>query len=354
VARLPIFKYYDIDEEVIHGSIDGQKLDTQIETINARHSPKYFALGKGISSITLVANNIPVNAKIIGTHEHESRFVFDLLYNNTSDVDPHILSTDTHGTNQINHALLHIFGYQFAPRYKQLDSEHREIYGFRHPQFYKGLLIKPVRKINKDLIIVEEDNIKRIVVSLALKSTTQSTIVRKLSSYERKNRTKKALWELDNVIKSLYILNYIDDLTKRQGVQKALNRGEAYHQLKRAIFHDNQGRFRVRTELEQYIWSECSRLIANSIIFCNAFIQSALLTHAEKGGRQEEADIIKRVSPIAWRHVNLRGRFEFQKQHAEINIEEIVKTLQKETDWRKPESVGDLEQRKSYFTFRVR
>jgi len=96
-------------------------------------------------------------------------------------------------------------------------------------------LIKPVRKINKDLIIVEEDNIKRIVVSLALKSTTQSTIVRKLSSYERKNRTKKALWELDNVIKSLYILNYIDDLTKRQGVQKALNRGEAYHQLKRAI-----------------------------------------------------------------------------------------------------------------------
>src|SRR3954453_1903689 len=94
--------------------------------------------------------------------------------------------------------------------------------------------------------------------------------------------------------------------------------------------------------------------IANSIIFCNAFIQSALLTLAEQEGRQEEANFIKRISPIAWRHVNLRGRFEFQKQYAEINIAEIVKTLQKETDWRNPESGGDLEQRTSYFTFSVR
>lgn len=79
LAELPIFHYYNIEEEIIHGSIDGQKYNTQIETINARHSPKYFGLGKGITSLTLVANHIPINAKIIGAHEHESYFVFDLL-----------------------------------------------------------------------------------------------------------------------------------------------------------------------------------------------------------------------------------------------------------------------------------
>jgi hypothetical protein len=86
------------------------------DTMNARHSPKYFALGKGVSSITLIANHIPVNAKIIGTHEHESRFVYDLLANNTSEVNPDKVSTDTQGTNQVNHAILDFFGYQFAPR----------------------------------------------------------------------------------------------------------------------------------------------------------------------------------------------------------------------------------------------
>jgi hypothetical protein len=35
--------------------------------------PEYFGLQKGVSSYTLVANHVPVNAKIIGTHEHESR-----------------------------------------------------------------------------------------------------------------------------------------------------------------------------------------------------------------------------------------------------------------------------------------
>jgi hypothetical protein len=115
MAKLPIFKYFNIEEEIIHGSIDAQKIDTQINTINARHSPKYFGLRKGVASITLIANNIPVNAKIIGTHEHESYFAFDLLYNNTSDVDPHILSTDDHGINQVNHMILDIFGYQFSP-----------------------------------------------------------------------------------------------------------------------------------------------------------------------------------------------------------------------------------------------
>jgi TnpA family transposase len=350
MASLPIFKQYDIEEEMIHGSIDGQKFDTQIDTVNARYSPKYFGLGKGITSLTLVANHIPVNAKIIGAHEHESYFVFDLLYNNASDVDPDILSTDTHGTNHINHALLDIFGYQFAPRYKQLDSQHRHIVGFHHPQFYNHLLIKPVREIKKRLIIDESDNMKRIIVSLARKTTTQSTIVRKLSSHLRKNRTKKALWEYNTIIESLYILTYIDDLTKRQGVQKALNRGEAYHRLKRAVFHDNQGKFRVRTELEQHIWSECTRLIANSMIFCNAYILSALYTAAEKVGRHEEAGMVTRISPIAWRHINLRGRFEFQKQ-AYFDIAEIIRVLNEKTDWQQLNETEETPEQVPYFTF---
>jgi TnpA family transposase len=74
----------------------------------------------------------------------------------------------------------------------------------------------PVRKAQKELIINEWDNVQRIIVSLALKATTQSTIVSKLSAYARNNRTKRALWEYDNIIQSLYLLNYIDSVPLRQ------------------------------------------------------------------------------------------------------------------------------------------
>jgi hypothetical protein len=107
IAKLPIFRHYDLGD-ALHSSSDGQKFETSIHTLNARHSPKYFGLKKGIVSYTLVANNIPINAYIIGANEHESHYVFDILFNNTTDIQPEIHSTDTHGANEVNFALLPI------------------------------------------------------------------------------------------------------------------------------------------------------------------------------------------------------------------------------------------------------
>jgi len=333
MGNLPIFKYYNLGEETIHSSSDGQKYETHFATINSRYSPKYFGLNKGITSYTLVANHVPINAKIIGANEHESHYVFDILFNNTSEIKSEIHSTDTHGANQVNFIILYLFGYVFAPRYKSLSNKSKKIYCFEHPHKYNDLIVRPSRKVNTRLIEEEWENIQKIMVSLAVKSTTQSTIVRKLSSYTKKNRTKMALWELDNIISSLYTLNYIDSPELRRNIQKAINRGESYHRLKRAIFHDNFGKFRVKTELEQHIWSECTRLLANSIIFYNGCILSSLLEQREKVKCHEDAELIKRISPIAWRHVNLYGRFEFSRKSASIDINNIIDALGYESIW---------------------
>ncbi len=107
-------------------------------------------------------------------------------------------------------------------------------------------------------------HMQRIVLSLALKTTTQAIIVGKLSSYARKNRTKRALWEMDNIFRPLYLLDYVNSLSLRRNVQRALGRGEAYHQLQRAISYANFGLLRFKTEHEQQLWSECARLIATA------------------------------------------------------------------------------------------
>jgi TnpA family transposase len=91
---------------------------TPFSSVPSFHSPKYFGLKKGIVNYTHVANHVPLNARIIGANEHESHYVFDLPYNNTTDIQPSIHSTDTLGTNEVNFAILAFFGYQFAPRYK--------------------------------------------------------------------------------------------------------------------------------------------------------------------------------------------------------------------------------------------
>jgi TnpA family transposase len=327
-SELPIFRHYDMGE-TLHSSSDGQKFETAIHTINARYSPKYFGLKKGVVSYSMVLNNVPVNARIIGANEHESHYVFDIVFNNTSDIQPTVHSTDTHGTNEVNFALLHLFGYQFAPRYRNIYNRvQTSLYGFKHPsQYDEGLLLKPVQKLTPKLIIEEWDNIERILVSLALKSTTQSIIVGKLSAYARKNKTRRALWEYDNIIRSLYLLDYIDSLTLRQNVQRAVNRGESYHKLRRAVSYANFGKLRFKTEHEQQLWGECSRLITNCIIYYNSTILSNLLAHKERTCDLQGVNLLKQVSPIAWQHINFFGRYEFNQGVESIDMDALIEQL---------------------------
>src|ERR1700675_564778 len=127
-------------------------------------------------------------------------------------------------------------------------------------------------------------------------------MVRMLGSYGRQNQTKKALWELDNLYRTLYIFTFVDDVGLRQSVQKALNRGEAYHRFRRAIAYVNSGKFRVKTEAEQQIWNECSRLIANAIIYYNTALLSRVYEQKQATGDQQALEIITGISPVAWQH----------------------------------------------------
>jgi len=137
--------------------------------------------------------------ELITQQLYESHYVFDILYNNTTDIQPTIHSTDTHGANQVNFAILSVFGYQFAPRYRNIRGKTDTLYGFKPSSEYDDkFLLTPTSKVNTNLILEEEENIQHIFASLALKVTSQSAIISKLSNYSRKNRTKQALWELDN------------------------------------------------------------------------------------------------------------------------------------------------------------
>ncbi|MBA3867516.1 MAG: Tn3 family transposase [Anaerolineae bacterium] len=328
IASLPIFPHYLIND-LVHSSSDGQKFETALPTFNARYSPKYFGLKKGVVAYTLIANHVPINARVIGAHEHESHYVFDILTNNTTTIQPDVHSTDVHGINHLNFAILHIFGYQFAPRYKDLHHQIQTgLCGFKAPQAYdESFLIKPIRKIRTDFIIQEWDNIQRLMVSLALKTTSQHLLIRKLHAYTRQHRIRRALAEYDHIIRSLYLLSYLDSLQLRHNVQRALNRGESYHQLRQAVAYANFGKLRFRTPYEQQLWQECSRLMTNSIVAYNATLLSNLLLHHQHTDNLQQLQLLRRVSPVAWQHINFYGRYEFNKPPQVVDIPALTQQL---------------------------
>lgn len=80
------------------------------------------------------------------------------------------------------------------------------------------------KPINTKRIIDHWDTIQRIAVSLAQRKTSQATLVRKLSGYKHNHPLLEALTEYNRLLKAQYLLNYIDDASLRNHVQRALNR----------------------------------------------------------------------------------------------------------------------------------
>ncbi len=88
----------------------------------------------------------------------------------------------------------------------------------------------------------------------------------------------------------------------------------------------NGSKLRGTTELELQIANECCRLIANIIIYYNTFILSRIYEEHEKSGDTAVLEFLKKRSPVAWRHLNMNGRYEFSTAE-EINIEVMIANL---------------------------
>lgn len=327
-AKLSLFPHLDIHGKLRLSSLDGSKIGTRLHTLKSRYSPKYYGLEKGVASYNLITNHLPINAHIIGANEHESHFVFPTVYNNTSEINPLQHSGDGHSINQLNFTLFDFIGHQYMPHFPSIQK--RDIYCFENPNIYKDCIIKPNHQVRSPLIINEWPQVQHIMASILQAETDQRSIIQILSSHDYHSKTKEALWEYDNILKSIYILNYIDDMEMRRAVRKALNRGESYHQLCRAIACINGGRFRGKSELELEIWNECARLIASAIIFYNTFILSLLLEQTEDENLRK---IIKQISPVAWIHINFLGKYEFNKEPLFLEIEKWLKKIKIDSEF---------------------
>lgn len=279
-----------------------------------------------MSAVSLNANHMAINARVIGANEHESHYIFDLLMNNSTEIVPDMLSTDTHGVNHVNFALLDLFGYRFAPRYAQVGRVINELFNITEDK-NQQVHISLRKPINTQRIMAHWDTIQRIAVSLAQRKTSQARLVRKLSGYKHNHPLLEALTEYNRLLKAQYLLNYIDDASLRNHVQRALNRGEAYHQLRRAISHVNGDRFRGNSDEEIQIWNESARLVANAIIYFNSKVLSNLLDSFEDQGNAMSLETVKRASPVAWENINLRGRYTFAPTGELPKLEDLMESI---------------------------
>ena len=328
MKELSIFPYYSFDLTTLYGSVDGQKMSVEHPTIKARHSKKYFGRGRGMVSYGLLVNHNHVMGDTIGTNEHESYFVFDIHYNNITDIVPDAITGDMHSINKANFAILHWFKVHFRPRFTNLETQLKHLYCYDELENYHDYYVKPVGQIDRKLITEEWDKIKQIILTLATKETTQSKIIKKLCTY-RQTRTLKAIFEFDKLVRSIYTLKYLMDPNLQQHVHRSQNRIESFHQLRAVVSRVNGKKQLIgKTDIEVDISNQCGRLIANAIVYYNSALLSLILEKYKSCNNTKAIERLKKISPVAWQHIHLLGRYMFYGNKHPIDLEEIISFLE--------------------------
>lgn len=194
---------------------------------------------------------------------------------------------------------------------------------------YDQCLIRPAGRIDRDLIVSEKPNLDQIVATLGLKEMTQGTLIRKLCTYTAPNPTRRAVFEFDKLIRSIYTLRYLRDPQLERNVHRSQNRIESYHQLRSTIAQvGGKKELTGRTDIEIEISNQCARLIANAVIFYNSAILSRLLMKYEASGNAKAHALLTQISPAAWRHILLNGHYTFQSDGKMIDLDALVAGLE--------------------------
>jgi len=312
--RMELPNLYRHSQETLHTSSDGQKFEVRRESLNASHSFKYFGKGQGVSAYTFIdERNILWHSLVFSAAERESTYVIDgLMHDDVLRSDLH--STDEHGYNEAIFGISHLLGLSYAPRIKTLGKQ--RLYRFKsRGKDDADWPIAPSKYVNEIAIRDSWDDLLRLVATIKLKEAAASDIFRRLNSYSRQHSLYKAMKAFGQIVKSLFILRYLDDLALRQAIERQLNKIELANRFTRAVAVGSPREFAQVDKEDQEIAEACNRLIKNCIICWNYLYLTRRLEQAETGpARDQLLRTIVTHSPIAWAHINMLGEYDFSDE----------------------------------------
>ncbi len=163
--------------------------------------------------------------------------------------------------------------------------------------------------INVKHIRAHWDEILRLAASIKQGTVTASLMLRKLGSYPRQNGLAVALRELGRIERTLFALDWMQNVELRRRVQIGLNKGEAKNALARAVFLNRLGEIRDRSfENQCYRASGLNLVVAAIILWNTVYLEWAVKALRDTGKNIDER-LLSHLSPLGWEHINLTGDY---------------------------------------------
>jgi len=291
-------------------SADGLRFVVPVKTINAGPNPKYFGIGRGVTYYNFSSDQFTgFHGIVIPGTIRDSLYVLDGLLEQQTTLRPTEIMTDTAGYTDTIFALFWLLGYQFSPRLADIGET--RFWRIDADADYGALNSLSRHRVSTDLIAQNWDDILRVAGSLQSGMVSASEFMRTLRSSQRQSTLSRAFSELGKIIKTIYLLSYIDDDAYRRRILTQLNRQEGRHAVARTIFYGQRGELRQRYKEGQEDQLGTLGLVVNATVLWNTMYLDRILNHIRETGRSLNPEDVIRLSPLQHEHINVLGRYHF-------------------------------------------
>jgi TnpA family transposase len=274
--------------------------------------PRYRATFgiKGVTYYTWTSDQLSqYGTKVIPATVRDATYVLDAILDNETELTIVEHATDTAGYTDVVFALFDLLGMQFAPRLRDLGDQ--QLYRMSREQNAGRLAPRFKGTIQQSFILRHWDDMLRLAGSLKRGWVTASLFISKLQAYPRQNVLTRALQEYGRLVKTLFILRYLQSADYRRRIHTQLNKGEALHALRDFLFVADKGVIRRKQYEAQTNQAMCLNVVTNAVIIWNTVYMQAALDQLRGQGYPVHEEDLAHLSPARFEHINPYGKYYF-------------------------------------------
>lgn len=300
-------------------SVDGTYWDMYQQNLLAEHHIRYGEYG-GLGYYHVSDEYIALFSNFIPCGVHEAVYIFDGINENDSEIQPNKIHGDTGAQSEVVFGFGLLLAVQIMPRIR--NFKHLRYYRpSKHCTFLHIDNLFTEQAIDWDLIKTHYYDMLRVVMSIKAGKIKASTILRKLCSKSRKNKIYFAFRELGRVVRTIFLLNYINDPELRKTIQAATCKSEEFNNFIAWVMFGGGGTIADNMRHNQRKIIKYGHLIANIVILHVVANMTKVINDLRNEGTEINEYILRELSPYRTDHINRFGIFPLNMNKETIDLE---------------------------------
>ena len=287
-------------------AVDGTKWNIYENNLLAEYHIRYGGYG-GIGYYHVSDQYIALFSNFIPCGVWEGIYLFDGLQKHKSEIQPDTIHGDTQAQSATVYGLAYLLGVQLMPRIR-----HWQDLAFIRPRAsakYKHIDELFTGVADGKLIQTHLPDMLRVALSIMKGKINASTVLRKLGVNSRKNKLYQAFHALGCLVRTEFLLKYINNADLRSIIQSATNKAESFHAFVQWLSFGGDSIIATNNREEQRKFIKYNHLVANCVIFYNVFEISRILNQLLQEGHTIDPKAVAALSPYGRRNLNRFGSY---------------------------------------------